>query len=103
MTDFNSLRANFSIEDEGARDLSEQEFLDLNRVEAEKLIANVKNVKVKSGLQKIYDHAHSQGKKSIICSHSSFFASLMSFPVYCHLVFSHVVKHVLLSSFDALP
>jgi hypothetical protein len=68
MADFNSLRANFSVEDEGARDLSEQEFVDLNRVEAEKLIANVKNVKVKSGLQKIYDQAHSHGKTIIICS-----------------------------------
>ena len=79
MTDFNSLRANFSVEDEGARDLSEQEFVDLNRVEAEKLIANVKNVKVKSGLQKIYDHAHSHGKTIIICSHSSFFVLFVVF------------------------
>ena len=68
MTDFNSLRASFSVEDDGARDLSEQEFVDLNRVEAEKLIANVKNFKVKSGLQKIYDQTHSQSKANIICS-----------------------------------
>ena len=27
------------------------------------------------------------GKSSIICSHSSFFALILSFPVYCHLVF----------------
>jgi hypothetical protein len=30
------------------------------------------------------------GRESIICSHSSFFTLFLSFPVYCHLVFSHV-------------
>ncbi len=64
MADFHSLRTSFSLDDEGAHDLSEQEFVDLNRVEAEKLIANVRNFKVKSALQRIYDQAHSQGKRA---------------------------------------
>ena len=38
------------------------------------------------------------GKSSIICSHSSFFALILSFPVYCHLVLLHVVNLVSLSS-----
>ncbi len=63
MTDFNSLRGYFSAEDEGAQDLTEQEFLDLNRKDAETYIGHVKNAKIKSNLQKIYDKAHplSQG------------------------------------------
>jgi hypothetical protein len=32
------------------------------------------------------------GKTSIICSHSSIFALILSFPVYYHLGFSHVVN-----------
>ena len=42
------------------------------------------------------------GKSSIICSHSSFFALILSFPVYCHLVFLHVVNLVSFASFDFL-
>jgi hypothetical protein len=34
--------------------------------------------------------AMNSGKTSIIRSHSSFFALFLSFPVCCHLVFSHV-------------
>lgn len=85
MTDFNSLRASFSTEDEGARDLSEQEFVDLNRVEAEKLIANVKNFKVKSCLQKIYDLSHPQGKKHIILFLPSFILFLSIAILYFHM------------------
>jgi hypothetical protein len=62
MADFNVLRTHFSVDDEGARDLTQLQFCKLNRVEAEKLIANVKNVVVKSDLQDIYDQAHPQGK-----------------------------------------
>ena len=38
------------------------------------------------------------GKTSIICYHSLFFTLFLNFPVYCHLVFSHVF--VSLSSFN---
>jgi hypothetical protein len=64
MADFNTLRNHFSLEDEGAQDLTQQQFCKLNRVEAEKLIAKVKNIIVKSQLQEIYDEAHPQGLKS---------------------------------------
>jgi hypothetical protein len=62
MADFNVLRTHFSVDDEGARDLTQLQFCKLNRAEAEKLIANVKNVVIKSDLQDIYDQAHPQGK-----------------------------------------
>jgi hypothetical protein len=42
-----------------------------------------------------------QGNTSIIYSHSSFFALYLSFPVYYHLVFSHIYDHAL-SMFMAL-
>ena len=48
-----------------------------------------------------YDQAHPsapQGKKSIICSSFIVFTLLLSFPVYCHLFFLHVVKLALTSS-----
>jgi hypothetical protein len=79
MADFDVLRTHFSVDDEGARDLTQLKFCKLNRVEAEKLIANVRNVVVKSDLQDIYDQAHPQGKTSIIRSHSSFFALFVVF------------------------
>ena len=64
MADFNSLREFFDVEDEGAQDLTELEFLKLNRKSAEKIIGHVKNFKTQSTLQSIYDTAHplSQGK-----------------------------------------
>ena len=53
MADFNSLRVFFSAEDEGAQDLTELEFLKLNREDAENLIKqhvkNAKNRKSPSG------------------------------------------------------
>ena len=58
MADFNSLRVFFSAEDEGAQDLTELEFLKLNREDAENLIKHVKNAKNRSHLQEIYDTAH---------------------------------------------
>ena len=58
MADFNSLRVFFSAEDEGAQELTELEFLKLNREDAENLIKHVKNAKNRSHLQEIYDTAH---------------------------------------------
>ena len=55
MADFNILRVFFSVEDEGAQDLTELEFLKLNREDAENLIKNAKN---RSHLQEIYDTSH---------------------------------------------
>jgi hypothetical protein len=40
------------------------------------------------------------GKTSIICSHSSIFALILSFPVYYHLGFSHVVNLLLIFFFS---
>ena len=47
-----------SAEDKGAQDLTELEFLKLNREDAENLIKHVKNAKNRSHLQEIYDTAH---------------------------------------------
>jgi hypothetical protein len=91
MSDFNQLRSHFSAEDEGARDLTELEFCKLNRVGAEKLINNVKNFKVQSKLQEIYDQAHQLGKTNIICSHSSFFTLFVVFSCLLSSCISHAV------------
>lgn len=58
MADFNSLRGSFSAEDEGAQQLTEQQFRKLNRQDAENLIKAVKNAVTRSLLQEIYDKAH---------------------------------------------
>ncbi len=55
--------------------------------EAERKLEEVKAERL---LEKAEDNERKQGKSSIICSHSSFFALFLSFPVCCHLVFLHV-------------
>jgi len=58
MADFDSLRVFFSADDVDAQDLTEEEFLKLNRGDAENLISHVKSFKKRSRLQDIYDTAH---------------------------------------------
>ncbi len=71
MTDFNYLCLSFSADDEGAQELTEEEFLDLSREYAKILINHVKNATISSYLQKIYDTANpiSQGKFILVRYH----------------------------------
>ncbi len=48
------------------------------------------SLKDKTALVETFEKSK-QSKKSIICFYSSFFALFLSFPVYYHLVFLHVV------------
>lgn len=63
MSEFETLRNEFSYLDVGAKDMTEQEFTNLSQGELDQLIKNVKNFSVKGRLRMIYNQAHSQGWK----------------------------------------
>ncbi len=56
--------------------------------EAERKLEEVKAERL---LEKAEENERKLGKSNIICSSFIVFALILSFPVYCHLVFLHVV------------